>query len=312
MSQETVERVFKVTSPASLTLANINGSVQILPGDDGEVKVSAVKHLDHGNAERTQIIIEQLENEQVSVKTHFAQNGIKLFHNRPCDVDYFVHMPKSSNVDVSGVSCTQSMEGLEGELKLVSVSGEIKVHSLKGKLKASTVSGNVSGDQLSGSLKFNAVSGDIRLSDSNLTTVRGNTVSGNIHLQSPLGEGPYKFDSVSGDIYLSVPAGTHCTVETHSLSGDAKIQLPVTSQHRSNGIKYFEVAGGGVGISLNSVSGDLHLEGGTGRSVPEALVVESAPPPVEKPAPSSTQEILAKIERGDITVDEGITLLSKS
>ena len=312
MSQETVERVFKVTSPASLSLANICGSVQILPGDDGEVRVSAVKHLDRGDAENTQIIIEQLENGRVSVKTHYTLNGIKLFHNRPCDVDYLVHMPKNSNVDVSGVSCALSMEGLEGELKLDSVSGEIKVHSLKGQLKASTVSGNMSGDQLSGSLKFNAVSGDIRLSDSNLTTVSGNTVSGDIRLHSPLGEGPYKFDSVSGDIYLSVPAGTHCTVETHSISGDAKIQLPVTSQHRSKGAKYLEVAGGGVGISLNSVSGDLHLEGDIGSSVPEAAVVESVPPPVENPAPSSTQDILTKIERGEITVDEGIALLSKS
>ena len=40
MSQETIEKTFNVDAPARLTLSNIRGSVEILPGKEGLCHVS--------------------------------------------------------------------------------------------------------------------------------------------------------------------------------------------------------------------------------------------------------------------------------
>lgn len=56
MSQETIEQTFIVEGPAQLTVINIRGRIDIQPGEDGKISVSAVKHMKSGNAARTEII----------------------------------------------------------------------------------------------------------------------------------------------------------------------------------------------------------------------------------------------------------------
>ncbi|MBL6981300.1 MAG: hypothetical protein ISR58_08925, partial [Anaerolineales bacterium] len=55
MSEEIIERSFSVDSPARLKLSNIRGTVNISPGDEDAISVTAVKHLNSGNADRTEV-----------------------------------------------------------------------------------------------------------------------------------------------------------------------------------------------------------------------------------------------------------------
>ena len=107
MSQELIEKTFRVPAPARLSLSNIRGSIEIQPGDDDIVNVTAVKHLGTGNPDRTEIEIRQEEDGSVSVETRFPEAGFKLFGWRqPCKVDYTVRVPHACSVKRSGVSCT--------------------------------------------------------------------------------------------------------------------------------------------------------------------------------------------------------------
>jgi hypothetical protein len=329
MSTEIFEQTFQVTEPARLKLSNIRGSVEIQAGDSGTIHVHATKH--NGSSKQTTIEMSQAEDGSVLVETREAE-GYRLFNlASPAKVDYIVSVPPACKLSVSCVSSSLSIRGVNGECTFKTVSGSMDLHELAGPFKINSVSGDISGAELSGALDLDTVSGDVRLSKSNLPAVRGSTVSGNLFLQTALGAGPYKLNSVSGDVNFFVPVETACTIELRAVSGRITSTLPLTGHSRRGGSSTAVVQGGGVEVRLSSVSGDLwigQIGEEAGRSsaetatppvppepsiTPEPPISPALPVPPVPPAPPAspperltTAEILAMVERGELSVDEAI------
>lgn len=303
MSEETMKSVFTVSGQAHLSLGNIRGAVNIQPGEGSLISITAVKHLDSGNAEDTHVEMKQMEDGSVVVKTQYASDIMGRIFNmgKPCKVDYDVHVPAACRLDISGVSNTTSVRGVSGQIALKTVSGSLIMQEVNGEIELTTVSGDVSGDILSGpSLQFNSVSGDVTLNQSDFPAIKGKTVSGDLQIETPLGEGPYNFNSVSGDFLLIVPGDTHCTVKVSGISGSFKSMLPLTSDRRKNGTHFAEVQGGGPQVNLNTVSGDLIIKPKQGEEV------NTVNPASDRP---TRADILDKIERGEMSVEDGIQAL---
>jgi hypothetical protein len=302
MASEQIQQTFTVPASARLTLSNIRGSVSVEPGEDGNITVTAVKLTDTGDAEHTEVRISQADDGGVKAETLFPRKDSWWFLtlSRPCAVEYTVKVPRTCTVKVSGVSSSTSLQGLSGDLHARSVSGAMQLNHLSGAMRVNTVSGDITGDQLSGKLHFETVSGDIQLAESELASVEGSTVSGDVHLHTPLAEGPYDFRSVSGDIRLYVPTGTCCTAEASAVSGRIVTSLPPAVQTRFTGKSKVEILGGGPKVRLHSVSGNLWI-GSTENETAEARPV--------KPAPASRVKILQQVERGEMSVEEALAQL---
>jgi hypothetical protein len=275
---ETIEKTFSVDSPAKIDLSNIRGKVEIHPGEAGRVHVLATKITSSGDARRTEIELTQVDDGTVKIATRFPEGAWSwLFGSFPCRVEYVVHAPPKSSLKVNGVSNDTFVEGFEGEFSFQSVSGEMELHSLNGPVKVKTVSGDVDLAELTGSLNVNTVSGKVTgkhisgplqlvtisgkvtMDESNLTSVEARTVSGGMTYQTAFQEGPYRFNSVSGDVELLVPPETACSAELHAVSGKFFTKLPASSISQQNGSQVVDVQGGGVKVTLQSVSGNLSL-----------------------------------------------------
>jgi DUF4097 and DUF4098 domain-containing protein YvlB len=216
-------------------------------------------------------------------------------------VDYSVRVPPDCTLNISGVSNSTVIHGTSGELDLESVNGSLTIEGATGRIELTTVSGDVSGDMLSGlSLRLKTVSGSVDLRHADFPAIEGNTVSGDVRIETPLGQGPYDFHSVSGDIFLLVPAETRCSMRVSGISAGLISKLPLTTEQHNNSKHYAEVMGGGVPINLNTVSGSLILDTAGDQEV-------KIEPPL--PIQPTRQEILDKIERGEMSVDEGIQAL---
>lgn len=276
---EKVEQTFQTSGPARLEISNIRGATRVVAGEDGIVRVEAVKHTSSGDEKRTEIQMKQEADGSVKVKTHFPEASLGwLFGSQPCKVDYVITAPRACTLKVNGVSNDTELEGFEGECAISSVSGDVELKRLEGNISASVVSGgmelesvggtvklsavsgDISGRRLSGTLNLNTVSGDVELEESDLAGLEANVTSGGVKVETALGEGPYRFHSVSGDVRLKIPAGTPCTAELHSLSGGLTVNLPGASAIRRNGRQVAEVQGGGVLVYVNSVSGNLSIK----------------------------------------------------
>ena len=279
MSNQIIEKTFAVSGAAKFNLGAIRGSVDIRAGADGVITVKAEKLINTGDAENTVIEMEQGSDGSVKVKTRFTDYWMGwLFGSKPCEVNYTVTAPRSCALQINGVSADMTVEGFEGDSSFKTVSGDVNVRAINGSLffdsvsgdlqladlagdlRFNTVSGDISGERLAGAVRLNTVSGDIDFEESNLPSVSVSTVSGEVTMETGLGEGPYSFKSVSGDLTLKVPADAHLSAELQTLSGDLSVKLPVTLMSRRNGKQSVEAQGGGVRVSLNSVSGDMRIK----------------------------------------------------
>ena len=132
-------------------------------------------------------------------------------------------------------------------------------------------------------------------------------------METPITEGPYEFKTVSGNMNLITPEDTACTVRINSVSGSAKVNLPITSKSGARNKRVIEASGGGPEVNVKSVSGVFKI------GSPNYVKAESAQPegkehyhhtaiqPVKStPLPKSQMEILKAIENGEITVDEAL------
>lgn len=298
MTQETIEQTFEVPTPARLKLGNVRGSVVIQPGDEGLIEITAVKHLRTGDSEQTKIEIKQDDDGGVLVETRYREGGFFLLRRKPCKVDYLIRVPADSDLDVSGVSNSASIEGVSGELFISTVSGSLELKAFNGSLNVTAVSGDLRGKSLNGSLNLETVSGDIILVDSNIKEMDVSTVSGDLSVQSNLGGGPYSFNSVSGDVQLILPADTMCTVKSKSISGDLKTNLPdKPSQHSKGQMTLTLGDGDGTQVLHNSISGDFLLVIG------EDISEQPSETAAEK---GDHMKMLERIERGEISVEEGL------
>ena len=299
---EPTEKTFSVSTPARLSIANIRGSVEIRPGAEGVIHVTALKQPHTGDDKHTEIGITQEADGTVKAAARFPKgNWNWFFGSQPCEVDFVVEAPRLCSLMVNGVSNSTFAEGFEGDIDINSVSGEITLRDLTGSVRIRTVSGDTAGERISGILELETVSGDMMWKESDLCTVRANSVSGDICMVTSLAEGPYNFKSVSGQVFLSVPPDSNCTAELHSLSGDLVSTFPVTACFHHNGTQKVNIHGGGVVISLNSVSGDLTLEC-NGEILP-------APGQSEITTVGNHLALLEHIERGEISVDDALQQL---
>ena len=323
MSDETIEKTFQVADPARLIISNIRGSITIQPGEANVIQVSAVKH---GNFDsgRYGIDMSQDSDGSVRIETRANETMFGLF-SFPPRVEYSLHVPQGVHLDASGVSSTLNVSGLEGVFKFKTVSGDIDLAHLTGTFKLNAVSGDITGSHLNGLLDLSTVSGRVRLLESSFPTANASTVSGNLTFQTAISDGPYHFSSVSGSVHMLVPSDARCTVELNSVSGSIRSSLPATTTRMGHGLKVTQIQGGGTAVRLKSVSGNvvIETEGVPASPVPgdvstfEGHFSHIPPiPPIPNPstgsptpAPLSTAEILQRIERGEMTVDEAIKLM---
>jgi hypothetical protein len=329
---EVETRTFMVSGQPYLTLENIRGTIDVQPGEPGQIVVTAVRHTDSGSAEATSIEMLQSEDGRVWVKTHYRAGGWAfLDFRRPCRVDYTARVPAECTLKLSGVSCSSGVRGLQGAIEIGSVSGALAVQDVSGSLKVNTVSGEVAGERLAGTLQLHTVSGSVRLQSSAFSSITASTVSGDMQFETSLTEGPYRFNSVSGTVVLLLPSLPPCSVHSHSVSGRVRGLAQVTQRREQGGDRRYEIAGGGVVIHHSSISGDLRLEGEFGSGpvtapgpVPAAAAGSASGPaelsaaPTAEPAPSAAPttppltrlEVLDRIAKGELSVEEALRLLT--
>jgi DUF4097 and DUF4098 domain-containing protein YvlB len=164
------------------------------------------------------------------------------------------------------------------------------------------VSGDVNAEQIQAATRVNSVSGDIHLHNSLLPSVNCKSVSGDMIFETPLGQGPYIFNTVSGDIQLVLKSTSGFSITSSSLSGEVRTPLLVTASNHSRKLHRLQILDGGVEIQHKSVSGDLVLVGEEMAEVRKEREYQD----VSRAGIQSNKEILESLERGEIGVEDAV------
>lgn len=261
-------------------VSNISGSIVISGWDKSAVAVTADLPSD------TQRIKVTSAHGRISVCVAYNDssscNSPGFFEGRS-SVRLELHVPRGSELEVSGVSADITSTGIAGSQHLNTVSGDIdaelgsgddEVNSVSGDinlhgsgedgtLHVASVSGDLSVVNVAGELDARTVNGKLRAGLSPARFVRLNTTSGDVDLTARLTSGgTIDTETVSGGQTLEVSAPAGYSYEVKAFSGDIKDcfgQQSVRSEY-GPGNHLDGTRGGGNGhIRVHTLSGDVSL-----------------------------------------------------
>jgi DUF4097 and DUF4098 domain-containing protein YvlB len=340
--EERVEKTFSTPDGCDLIVENVRGEIAVEGWDRPETEVVAIQR--HGKVE---IEITQ-QGRQVIARTKHEHDGFAwlkwLTKGSAPTVDYQVYAPIASNLRLKNVSGPIHATHITGTVTINNVDGTAVLRQISGQTSAETVNGTLMASDLNGTAKLNTVNGKMKVLSGALQELQADTVNGGIEIVSDLSSaGTYVFHTVNGGCRLGVSPDFRAHVSAHGVNVSVDCQLPSQSVERSFG-KWQGTIGTGEGpyaeIHFETVNGKLQIENGqlqkepsstsqqdqfvakveTTPPPPASPVTPAPPPPTEPvevkvaPSPStetslSQTEILKRVEKGEISVDEAIKLL---
>jgi DUF4097 and DUF4098 domain-containing protein YvlB len=203
--------------------------------------------------------------------------------------DLDITVPIGTRVQIDGFSAPYTVKGVKGEVKLETMSGNVEVSDAVGGTQIETVSGWIKADNIDGDLRAESVSGRLDISNVNgdidaesvsghawitgakARSVKAETVSSSVSYSGTIDpSGNYSFKSNSGRITLAVPPDIGATVSLETFNGNVDSDFPVTMGSGTNKMGHdsrfeFKIGNGRARITLESFSGNIRIQRGTGR-----------------------------------------------
>jgi DUF4097 and DUF4098 domain-containing protein YvlB len=273
------EREVTADAHGIVEISSTSGTIDVTGWDRAAVSVkaeldSSVDHVDVTSSGNHTVV-------RVQVKPHSSIAGFSIHE----ETHLRVHVPKDSEVDVSGVSANVSSSGVLGIQRLKSVSGDITAemgpadfdaksvsgtlklrgHGQPARLHVSTVSGDIELKHGAGDLETTTVSGQISAGLDSAHSVRMRSTAGDISFEGRLARGAdFDAQSVSGDIKLRASFEDGFEYEAATVSGDISSCFNAEAQRSSSyGPGHKQLSGtrggGSAHVRLKSMSGELQL-----------------------------------------------------
>lgn len=271
-AQTSLDTTFAVRANARLSVQNMTGTVNIRGWSRGQMRVQA-------DYERARVDVQVTSNQVVSVKSESRRGN--------AEVEYNITVPQGTAVDINGLSVDISVTGVCGALSINSTSGDIDATCLDGDVQIQTISGDISIADARGPLEISstsgeidvrgarqsvtahAVSGDVSLTDIGGSEVDVETVNGNVDFSGRiLDNGRYRFAAHSGDVTVRVLGNPNATVSVSTFSGDftSDFQIELQPGTRIGKEWEFRLGSGSARVRVNSFSGTINLQRGSGGS----------------------------------------------
>ena len=280
-SRSRIDTTFAFNKSGTVELGLISGEIRVTGWNRPEIKIVAFTK--RGSIETS------LSNSRVTLNLRGQWNRIGSWGN---ESRYELMVPVGTRVTANSVSGDIAIKATGGEteigtvsggvelvdaidrISINTVSGDVRASKLRGRTRVEGVSAEIVLEDVTGDITAKAVSGDISLRGIKSSSVRAETVSGEITYEGAVSNtGTYEFNAHSGDVRLDIPTNTSAQLSLQTWSGDINSQFPMTMQtddrgRRSKRMTFTIGSGSGAHISAETFSGDITIER-SGRSSKE-------------------------------------------
>lgn len=237
--QATYDKTFPLAAGGSVSVANVNGAVEVEAWDRDEVRVQAVKKVRAGSESRAAEALARLEvrveaaADRVAVHTGGAgdSGGVLgwLFGNHvEASVSYTLSVPRMARVEVD------------------TVNGKVRIHGVAGQVDAETTNGALELSDLRGAVQGSTTNGGVRV---DLSQVRP--------------EATVRLETTNGGIHLTVPPDARLSIDATTTNGGIDL-TGLEASVRRHGRRHVEaeVHGGGARVRLATTNGGIQISGG--------------------------------------------------
>ena len=198
---------------------------------------------------------------------------------RRLELDAVLRVPRWAVLEIRGRSLEVQVSGVEGGVTVDNVSGDITTTNTAGSLSLSTVEGEIEVRGARGSVKAHSRGDDVRLVDvtgdvdvasgdgdltlENITasSLRAETLDGDVSFGGPLVDGGTYWISVhDGDATLTIPEGTNAAFSVSTFDGEFTSDFPVTLQgYKGGGVFDFTLGNGSARAEVKVFDGEIRL-----------------------------------------------------
>ncbi|WP_031505952.1 DUF4097 family beta strand repeat-containing protein [Streptomyces megasporus] len=179
--------------------------------------------------------------------------------------DVSLAVPAGVRVEIGVVGADAVVTGVEGRADVRGITGGVTLVGLTGPARVDTVSGNVEAQGVVGDLRFGSVSGDLTVVDGGGSSVRADTVDGDIVLDlDPVRKDrgtDVRLTSLAGEIAIRLPHPADTVVDANTAGGSVSCafeDLRVSGQWGAKRITGTLGAGNGR-LRASTVSGSIAL-----------------------------------------------------
>jgi hypothetical protein len=231
-SEETTEwrKTYQLAPDGRLEISNVNGKIDVQPGDGNTVEIVALKKAKGPSPEAAKAALERITiTEEASpahirIDTKMSRGEGGLFSGGSLSVEYRVKVPAGA------------------EAKFTTVNGGIDLSGLKGRVEADTTNGGVHARELAGQIQASTTNGGL---DIDLVRVP---------------DGGVKLDCTNGGIKLRLPRDARATISARITNGgihagDLPIETTESTRRRLDG----RLNGGGPRIDIEGTNGGITL-----------------------------------------------------
>ena len=263
----------------TVEIDNLKGRIQVRAWDRNEVQVTG------SLGDGVEKLVVDGDKDHLTVRAEYPKHMGGLRGDRTGPTDLVLQVPLRADLDIESVSADIDVAGVaSGDLNVDTVSGQVTVAAAPGNADLNSVSGDLHVTLNSNEVNVETVSGDVLLNGRLKGQVHGETVSGQLSIDSN-GEalrrlttstvsgdttihaalsdgGEIKSDTVSGDLRLRLPRSLNARVSAESFSGELRAPgAKIQKEEFGPGSSFEQRYGSGSGeIQLESFSGDTTLD----------------------------------------------------
>ncbi|NDZ83804.1 DUF4097 domain-containing protein [Streptomyces sp. SID10853] len=269
MSERSVAEPQKLSFDEPVTALNVrvvNGTVNVVGTDDAVLTEQGGARLEVSEIEGPPLVVTLRDGTLTVAYEDLPWKGFlkwldrRGWHRRAV---VSVAVPASARVEVGVVGAGAVVSGVRGRTEVRGVTGDTALVGLSGTVLAETVSGNVEAQAVSGNLRFHSVSGDLTVIEGTGSSVRAESVSGDMVVDLDAAGEPtdIALTTVSGEVAIRLAQPTDAQVSANTTSGavsNAFEDLRVSGQWGAK--KITGTLGAGTGsLRATTVSGAIAL-----------------------------------------------------
>jgi hypothetical protein len=167
----------------------------------------------------------------------------------------------TADVRVRNVSGDIRVEDTSGTLELRSADGRIRVVNARGAVKAVSRGDDVTLVGVRGPVDIESGDGDLRMDDVESSSVRAETLDGDVTFSGTLAPGgTYTFSVHDGDARIAIPESPGAQVRVATFEGEFTSDFPVLLQGYSGGGRFeFTVGDGAARMEIEVFDGEIRL-----------------------------------------------------
>ncbi|GAA4351048.1 DUF4097 family beta strand repeat-containing protein [Kangiella taiwanensis] len=220
-------KTYEFSSSGSINLDNINGNISVSGWDKDEILLEyTVTADDADDIDNIKVEVKH-SNDDFDVEVDINSGGFMNWGGNSGQVSFSLKVPQGASLD--------SIESVNGNIRIEGVTGEIKTETVNGKIMIKNASQDV---------KFGTVNGNVE-----------------VHLDQLSSSSRVKGDTVNGDIEVYLPENDGFELRTETVNGDLSndFGIEVDEGEYVGADMDGQYKGGGASLKFDTVNGDIDV-----------------------------------------------------